>query len=90
MGGQTRLSPQTPLGNFSGLILAIALGATRGEAELEGDRERFGLSMGGTLGFGCIGHLLGGSKCNSTAVPVMMTLNGYLDDGINQCTKLRM
>jgi hypothetical protein len=41
MGGQTRLSPQTPLGNFSGLILRIALGATRGGAELEGDRERF-------------------------------------------------
>jgi hypothetical protein len=40
MGGQTRLSPQTPLGNFSGLILRIALGATRGDAELETDRER--------------------------------------------------
>jgi hypothetical protein len=55
MGGQTRLSPHTPLGNFNGLILRIALGATRGGAELETDRERFGcqwgVSMGGVLGF---------------------------------------
>jgi hypothetical protein len=49
MGGQTRLSPQTPLGNFSGLVIEIALGATRGDAELEGDRERFGCPMGGAL-----------------------------------------
>jgi hypothetical protein len=51
MGGQTRLSPQTPLGNFYGLVLRIALGATRGDAELETDRERFecqwNIPMGG-------------------------------------------
>jgi hypothetical protein len=34
--------PQTPSANFYGLILRIALGATRGDAELERDRERFG------------------------------------------------
>ncbi len=41
-GGTDCLSPHTPLGNFNGLILRIALGATRGDAELERDRERFG------------------------------------------------
>ncbi len=44
--------PRTPapLGNFYGLVLRIALGATRGDAELEADRERFELPMGGALG----------------------------------------
>lgn len=42
--------PPHPLGNFYGLGLRIALGAARGDVELEADRERFGLPMGGTLG----------------------------------------
>jgi hypothetical protein len=48
-GGTDTPVPQTPLGNFGGLRLGIASGATRGDAELEGDRERFGLAMGGAL-----------------------------------------
>jgi hypothetical protein len=33
------------MANFSGLVLGIALDATRGGAELEGDGERFWYSM---------------------------------------------
>jgi hypothetical protein len=40
-GGQTACPPH-PLGNFYGLVLRIASGATRGDAELEGDWERSG------------------------------------------------
>jgi hypothetical protein len=47
-GGQTACPPH-PLGNFYGLVLRIALGATRGDAELETDWERFGLAMGVAL-----------------------------------------
>jgi hypothetical protein len=50
MGGQTRLSPQTPLGNFSGSVLGVALGATRGGAELETDWERFGYQWNVSMG----------------------------------------
>jgi hypothetical protein len=48
LGGQTRFP--NPLGNFGGLILGIALGATRGEAELELDWDWFGCAMGDALG----------------------------------------
>jgi hypothetical protein len=65
MGGQTRLSPQTPLGNFDGLILRIALSATRGGAELETDRERsecqWSVSIGGILGLDALTHFSGES-----------------------------
>jgi hypothetical protein len=53
-GGTETPVPPTPLGNFSGLVLRIALGATRGDAELEGDWERFGCQwrkQRGTRGF---------------------------------------
>jgi hypothetical protein len=39
--GQTACPPH-PLGNFYGLVLRIASGATRDDADLEADRERFG------------------------------------------------
>jgi len=44
LGGQNACPPN-PLGNFYGLILGIASGATRGDAELETDWERFGVPM---------------------------------------------
>ncbi len=46
-GGRSR--PSTPSANFYGLVLGIASGATRGDAELEMDLERFGLPMGDAL-----------------------------------------
>ncbi|MBC7881823.1 MAG: hypothetical protein H7Y37_10870 [Anaerolineae bacterium] len=62
IGGQTACPPN-PLGNFYGLILRIASGATRGEAELETDLRRFGLPMGGALGFD-----ISGAHCGDESV----------------------
>ncbi len=41
--------PQTPSANFYGLVLGMALGATRGDAELETDWERFGCQWGSSM-----------------------------------------
>jgi hypothetical protein len=51
-GTGVSVSPN-PLGNFRGLILRIASGATRGDAELEADRERFGLPVEEDLDLNC-------------------------------------
>jgi hypothetical protein len=43
--------PHTPSATFMARCMAVPDDATRGDAELEADRERFGLPAGGPLGF---------------------------------------
>ncbi len=43
--------PHTPSATFMAWCIAFTGDATRGDAELETDWERFGVPMGGALGF---------------------------------------